>query len=59
MRYDRGSLGLRAGKHAIHLEGLHSLSEGEPRLLWEGPALPLTDVPPAAFIHLRQDVVTR
>jgi hypothetical protein len=59
MRYDRGSLGLRAGKHVFHLEGLHSASQGSPRLLWEGPALPLTDVPPAAFSHLRQDTVTR
>ena len=46
LRYDRGSLGLRAGKHTFHLEGLHTVSEGAPRLLWEGPALPLTDVPP-------------
>jgi hypothetical protein len=57
MRYDRGSLGLRAGKHLFHLEGLHSVSEGSPRLLWEGPALPLTDVPPVAFSHPRQDAV--
>jgi hypothetical protein len=57
MRYDRGSLGLRAGKHVFYLEGLHSASQGSPRLLWEGPALPLTDVPPAAFSHLRQDAV--
>jgi hypothetical protein len=57
MRYDRGSLGLRAGKHTFHLEGLHSVSQGEPRLLWEGPALGLTDVPPAAYSHLRQDTV--
>ena len=57
MRYERGSLGLRAGKHVFHLEGLHSASQGSPRLLWEGPALPLTDVPPAAFSHLRQDAV--
>jgi hypothetical protein len=57
MRYDRGSLGLRAGTHRFHLEGLHSMSEGSPRLLWEGPALPLTDVPPAAFSHPRQDAV--
>jgi hypothetical protein len=57
MRSDRGSLGLRAGKHAFHLEGLHSASEGTPRLLWEGPALPLTDVPPAAYSHPRQDTV--
>ncbi len=59
LRYDRGSLGLRAGKHSIHLEGLHSVSEGSPRLLWEGPALPLTDVPSAAFSYPRQDVLTR
>ncbi|HEY1256869.1 MAG TPA: PKD domain-containing protein [Terracidiphilus sp.] len=57
MRFDRGSLGLRAGKHAIHLEGLHSASQGAPRLLWEGPALPLTDVPPTAYSHLRLDAV--
>jgi hypothetical protein len=59
MRYDRGSLGLRAGKHTFHLEGLHSVSEGSPRLLWEGPALLLTDVPPAAYSHLRQDALTK
>ncbi len=59
MRYDRGSLGLRAGKHEFHLEGLHSASQGGPRLLWEGPALPLTDVPPSAYSHARQDALTR
>jgi len=57
MRYDRGSLGLRAGKHAFHLEGLHSASQGGPRLLWEGPALPRTDVPPAAYSHPQRDGV--
>jgi hypothetical protein len=59
MRFDRGSMGLRAGQHALHLEGLHTMSQGSPRLLWEGPALPLTDVPAAAFSHLRQDTVTK
>jgi hypothetical protein len=59
MRYDRGSLGLRAGKHLFHLEALHSASPGAARLLWEGPALPLTDIPLAAFSRLRQDAVTR
>jgi hypothetical protein len=57
MRFDHGSLGLRAGKHSLHLEGLHSASKGAPRLLWEGPGLPLTDVPLAAYSHPRQDVV--
>ena len=57
LRYATGALGLRAGKHTLHVESLHSLSQGSPRLLWEGPALPLTDVPTAAFSHLRRDVV--
>jgi hypothetical protein len=57
MRYDRGSLGLRAGKHLFHLEGLRSASSSFPRLLWEGPALSLTDVPTAVYSHLRQDAV--
>jgi hypothetical protein len=58
VRYERGSLGLRAGLHTFRLEELHGVSQGSPRLLWEGPALPLTDVPSAAFSHPRQDVVT-
>ena len=57
VRYDRGSLGLRAGLHAIHLEGLHFASQGTPRLLWEGPSLPPTDVPSVAFSHAKQDGV--
>jgi hypothetical protein len=57
MRYDRGSLGLRAGRHTLHFEGLHSASQGPPRLLWEGPSLPLTDVPAAAFSRPRQDAL--
>ena len=59
MRYDRGALGLRAGKHLLHLEGLHSVSQDVPQLLWEGPGLPLTPVPEAAYSHPRQDAVTR
>ena len=59
MRYSRGSLGLGAGRHTLHLEGLHSASEGVPQILWEGPALPLTEVPPQAYTHLRGDTVTR
>jgi hypothetical protein len=59
MRYDKGSLGLRAGRHVLHVEALRSASEGGPRLLWEGPSLPLTDVPPMAFSHPRVDSVVR
>ena len=57
MRYDRGSLGLRAGKHSFHLEGLHSVSQGVPQVLWEGPGLPLTDVPAGAYSRQKQDTV--
>jgi hypothetical protein len=51
LRYDRGSIGLRAGLHAIHVEALNTASSGAPRLLWEGPAVPIADVPAAAFSH--------
>jgi hypothetical protein len=57
MRYDRGSMGLRAGKHVLHLEGLHSVSQGAPQILWEGPSLPITPVPSAAYSHQRVDAV--
>ena len=53
VRYDRGALGLRAGLHSVHVEGLHFASQGTPRLLWEGPGLPIADVPAAAFSHPR------
>jgi hypothetical protein len=59
MRYDKGSLGLRAGWHVLRLEGLHSVSQESPRLLWEGPSLPLTDVPAPAYGHPRVDHVVR
>jgi hypothetical protein len=59
MRYDKGSLGLRAGQHVFRLEGLHFASEGPPRVLWEGPSLPLTDVPADAYSHVRPDAITR
>jgi hypothetical protein len=55
VRYDHGSIGLHAGRHALHVEGLHSVSDGSPRLLWEGPSLPLTEIPPDAYTHTRID----
>jgi hypothetical protein len=58
MRYELGSMGLRAGRHAFRLEGLHSVSQGTPRVLWEGPSLPLNDVPPEAFSHARVDTIS-
>jgi hypothetical protein len=59
MRYDRGSLGLRAGLHTLHVESLHNASQGPPRLLWKGPGLPLTDIPQAAYSHPRLDTLTQ
>jgi hypothetical protein len=49
LRYDAGSIGLRAGLHAIHVEALNTASEGAPRLLWEGPGVGLSDVPDRAY----------
>jgi hypothetical protein len=57
MRYAKGSIGLRAGKHTLHLESLQTISPGIPRLLWKGPGIHLTDVPAAAFSHLPETVV--
>jgi hypothetical protein len=57
MRYARGSIGLRAGKHILHLESLQTVSPSIPRLLWKGPGIHLTDVPAAAFSHLPATVI--
>lgn len=58
VRYDLGAIGLRAGQHSLHLEALHSVSQVEPRLLWEGPSIPLIDVPSDAFTQPRVDQLT-
>ncbi len=52
LRFDTGSIGLRAGLHTIHIEGLNTMSDGAPRLMWEGPGLPLADVPASAYSRL-------
>ncbi len=52
VRISRGSLGLRAGYHTIRVEALHNASQGPPRILWEGPGLPLTDIPSSAFSRI-------
>ncbi len=51
MRYAVGSLGLRAGKHAIRVEGLFSASNQAPRLMWQAPNAALADVPVGAYTH--------
>jgi hypothetical protein len=49
LRYDRGSIGLRAGLHAIHVESLNTSSDGAPRLLWEGLGVAMGEVPAGAY----------
>ncbi len=51
LRFDSGSIGLRAGLHTIHVEGLNTMSAGAPRLMWEGPDMPLAEVPASAYSH--------
>jgi hypothetical protein len=51
LRYDSGSIGLRAGVHVFRVEALNTASEGTPRLLWESPSPQLADVPANAFSH--------
>lgn len=50
-RYDSGAIGLRAGRHAIQLDSLESISPGTPRLLWRGPGFSLQDLPASALSH--------
>ncbi len=56
-RYDVGSIGLRAGKHTLHVEGLHQVSGDVPILLWQAPGQSPVRVPNAAYSHLLQDAV--
>ena len=49
LRYNASSIGLRAGQHTIRVEALDTVSEGPPRVLWEGPGTPLADVPATCF----------
>jgi hypothetical protein len=51
VRYAVGAVGLRAGKHAVRVESLQSMSPGSPRLMWQGPGIGLADVPANAFSH--------
>jgi hypothetical protein len=57
LRYAKGTIGLRAGKHVLRLEALESMSPGSPRLIWEGPGIGLADVPASALSHANVAVV--
>ena len=58
-RYSVGSLGLRAGPHTIHIEGLLTASGDAPILLWQGPGLPQSSVPASAFSRSVQDALKK
>ncbi len=58
-RYAQGSIGLRAGKHTLHIEGLHQGSGDAPILLWQAPGHSMMRVPDTAYSHLAQDAVKR
>jgi hypothetical protein len=49
VRFAVGSLGLRSGKHSIHIEGLYSVSNQAPRLMWQAQGAALVDVPANAY----------
>jgi hypothetical protein len=53
-RFAVGSLGLRAGKHAVHIEGLYSVSNQAPRLMWQAQGGALVDVPGSAYSRGRE-----
>jgi PKD domain len=47
----RGSIGLKAGLHAIHVAITDTAGPDGFGLRWEGPGLALTDVPASALFH--------
>ena len=57
VRYARNVMGLRAGLHRLRIEWLHNISDETPRILWEGPSLPLSEIPSAAYRRPRHDAV--
>ncbi len=46
-----GSIGLRAGRHRIRVAMTHSIGGNDFALKWQGPGLPLSDIPAAALSH--------
>ena len=46
-----GSLGLRAGRHAIRVQMTHTTGPSDFAVKWQGLGLPLSDIPPTALSH--------
>ncbi len=59
LRYDSGSIGLRAGLHVVRVEALNTVSGGAPRLMWQSAQLPLADVPASAFSRRKEQEIAR
>ncbi len=57
VRYARGSIGLRAGKHLVRLESLETVSPERPKLLWEATGLGISEIPASAFSHPNSQTV--
>jgi hypothetical protein len=57
VRYQRGTIGLRKGKHSFRYETLETVSAQFPRLLWEGPGVGMSEVPASAFSHRNEAVL--
>ena len=46
-----GSIGLRAGRHAIRIAMTHTTGPSDFAVKWQGPGLALSDIPSSAFSH--------
>jgi len=51
VRFAVGALGLRKGRHALHVEALHQASSQDPKLMWQWPGGALVDVPGSGYAH--------
>src|SRR5271166_1877543 len=51
MQATTGSLGLRAGRHAIRVQMTHTTGPSDFAVKWQGPGKPLSDIPASAFSH--------
>ena len=54
MQATTGSLGLRAGRHAIRVQMTHTTGPSDFALKWQGPGLPLSDIPAERPLALTQ-----
>ncbi len=51
MQVTTGSIGLRAGRHAIRVQMTHTTGPNDFTVKWQGPGLQLSDIPVTALSH--------